>query len=52
RTVTLLDKTSRRIRPVQADYVGFSIPDEFVIGYGLDYAQRYRELSDICALKL
>ena len=52
RTVTLLDKTSRRIRPVQADYVGFSIPDDFVIGYGLDYAQRYRELSDICVLRL
>lgn len=52
RTVTLLDKPSRRIRPVAADYVGFSIPDEFVIGYGLDYAQRYRELSDVCVLKL
>jgi hypoxanthine phosphoribosyltransferase len=52
RTVTLLDKPSRRIRPVAADYIGFSIPDEFVIGYGLDYAQRYRELSDVCVLKL
>jgi hypoxanthine phosphoribosyltransferase len=52
RTVTLLDKGSRRIRPVHADYVGFSIPDDFVIGYGLDYAQRYRELSDVCVLKL
>ena len=51
RTVTLLDKASRRIQPVQADYVGFSIPDDFVIGYGLDYAQRYREISDVCVLK-
>jgi hypoxanthine phosphoribosyltransferase len=52
RTVTLLDKPSRRIRPVAADYVGFSIPDDFVVGYGLDYAQRYRELPDVCVLKL
>jgi hypoxanthine phosphoribosyltransferase len=44
----LLDKPSRRKRPVQADYVGFSIPDEFVVGYGLDYAERYRNLPDIC----
>ena len=46
----LLDKTSRRIVPVQADYVGFPIPDEFVVGYGLDYAERYRNLPDICIL--
>jgi len=52
RAVTLLDKPSRRIRPVTADYVGFSIPDDFVIGYGLDYAQRYRELPDVCVLKV
>lgn len=52
RTVTLLDKPARRIRPVAADYVGFSIPDDFVVGYGLDYAQRYRELSDVCVLKV
>jgi len=51
RTVTLLDKPSRRIRPVQADYVGFSIPDAFVVGYGLDFAQRYRELPYIGVLK-
>ncbi len=50
-TVTLLDKPSRRIRPVQADYVGFSIPDAFVVGYGLDFAQRYRELPYIGVLK-
>jgi hypoxanthine phosphoribosyltransferase len=47
----LLDKTSRRQMPVQADYVGFKIPDQFVVGYGLDYAERYRNLPDICVLK-
>jgi len=51
RTVTLLDKPSRRVRQVQADYVGFSIPDAFVVGYGLDYAQRYRHLPYIGVLK-
>lgn len=45
--VTLLDKPSRRVRPVQADYVGFTIPDVFVVGYGLDYAQKYRHLPDV-----
>jgi hypoxanthine phosphoribosyltransferase len=44
----LLDKPSRRQLPVQADYVGFQIPDEFVVGYGLDYAERFRNLPDIC----
>jgi hypoxanthine phosphoribosyltransferase len=44
----LLDKPSRRQMPVQADYVGFQIPDEFVVGYGLDYAERFRNLADIC----
>jgi hypoxanthine phosphoribosyltransferase len=44
----LLDKPSRRLLPVQADYVGFQIPDQFVVGYGLDYAERYRNLPDIC----
>jgi hypoxanthine phosphoribosyltransferase len=47
----LLDKPSRRQMPVQADYVGFKIPDRFVVGYGLDYAERYRNLPDICILK-
>jgi hypoxanthine phosphoribosyltransferase len=51
RTVTLLDKPSRRIRPVQADYVGFSIPDAFVVGYGLDFAEKYRQLPYIGVLK-
>lgn len=50
RIATLLDKPSRRKQPMQADYVGFSIPDEFVVGYGLDYAERYRNLPDICVL--
>lgn len=45
--VALLDKATRRIRPVCADYVGFVIPDVFVVGYGLDYAQKYRRLRDI-----
>src|SRR5712671_1322152 len=44
----LLDKPSRRKLPLEGDYVGFKIPDEFVVGYGLDYAERYRNLSDIC----
>ncbi len=47
----LLDKPSRRLRPVEARYVGFSIPDEFVVGYGLDYAEDYRNLRDICVLE-
>jgi hypoxanthine phosphoribosyltransferase len=48
---TLLDKPERRIRPVHVDYVGFSIPDAFVVGYGLDYAEDYRNLRDICVLE-
>ena len=44
---TLLDKPERRVRDVEVDYVGFSIPDEFVVGYGLDYAQKYRNLPYI-----
>jgi hypoxanthine phosphoribosyltransferase len=47
---TLLDKPERRIQPVHVKYVGFQIPDEFVVGYGLDYAEDYRNLSDICVL--
>jgi hypoxanthine phosphoribosyltransferase len=46
----LLDKPSRRIQPVQADYVGFEIPDAFVVGYGLDFAERYRNLPFIGVL--
>lgn len=44
---TLLDKPERRVMPVTVDYVGFNIPDEFVVGYGLDYAQKYRNLPYI-----
>lgn len=50
KVVTLLDKPSRRVVPVHADYVGFTIPDVFVVGYGLDFAQRYRQLPDVCVL--
>ena len=46
----LLDKPSRRKLPIHGDYVGFSIPDEFVVGYGLDHAERYRNLADVCTL--
>jgi len=44
---TLLDKPERRVKDVHVDYVGFNIPDEFVVGYGLDYDQRYRNLPYI-----
>jgi len=47
RLCTLLDKPERRVVPVSVDYVGFNIPDEFVVGYGLDYAQKYRNLPFI-----
>jgi hypoxanthine phosphoribosyltransferase len=47
RLVTLLDKPSRRLIPVEADYVGLPIPDLFVVGYGLDFDQQYRHLADI-----
>lgn len=50
RVVALLDKPSRRKKPMQADYVGFTIPDKFVVGYGMDYAERFRNLPDICIL--
>lgn len=50
RIAALLDKPSRRKKPIQADYLGFTIPDEFVVGYGLDYAERYRNLPDICVM--
>ncbi len=52
RVAALLDKPARRLKPVNADYVGFKIPNEFVVGYGLDYAERYRNLKDICILLL
>ena len=48
----LLNKVGRRIEDVEMDYVGFEIPNEFVVGYGLDYAGRYRGLRCIATLKL
>jgi hypoxanthine phosphoribosyltransferase len=49
--VALLDKFERRERPVEIDYLGFQIPDHFVVGYGLDFAERYRNLPFIAVLK-
>jgi len=46
----LLDKPARRIKEVPVDYVGFKIPDAFVVGYGLDYGERYRNLPDVCVM--
>lgn len=51
RIVTLLDKPARRKASITADYCGFTVPDEFVVGYGLDYAERYRNLPYIGILK-
>lgn len=51
RIVTLLDKPARRKVDLQADYVGFEVPDEFVVGYGLDFDERYRNLPYIGILK-
>src|SRR5580700_134157 len=45
RIAALLDKPERRLRPVHVSYVGFQIPDQFVVGYGLDYAEKYRNLD-------
>jgi hypoxanthine phosphoribosyltransferase len=50
RIAALLDKPSRRLKSIEADYVGFSIPNHFVVGYGMDFAERYRNLSDICLM--
>jgi hypoxanthine phosphoribosyltransferase len=51
RVCTLLDKAERRLLPVDVGYVGFTIPNEFVVGYGLDYRELYRNLPFICVLK-
>ncbi|MEI7731239.1 MAG: hypoxanthine phosphoribosyltransferase [Verrucomicrobiota bacterium] len=51
RICVLLDKKARRLEPIEADYVGFVIPDAFVVGYGMDYAERYRNLPFIGVLK-
>jgi len=50
RIAALLDKPSRRLEKIEAEYVGFTIPNQFVIGYGMDFAERYRNLPDICLL--
>jgi hypoxanthine phosphoribosyltransferase len=52
RVAVLLDKHERRIASVRADYVGFTIPNEFVVGYGLDYSERYRNLPHVGVLSL
>jgi hypoxanthine phosphoribosyltransferase len=51
RIATLLDKPERRQRQVEVSYVGFRIPDKFVVGYGLDFDEKYRNLDDICVLE-
>jgi len=50
RIAALLDKPERRLRPVHVHYSGFQIPDKFVGGYGLDYAEKYRNLDDVCVM--
>ncbi len=51
RLVTLLDKPARRRTQVDVDYCGFQVPDAFLVGYGLDYGEKYRNLPDVCILK-
>ncbi len=51
RVAALLDKPSRRLTDVKVDYIGFEVPDEFVIGYGLDFAQRYRNFPYVGVLR-
>jgi hypoxanthine phosphoribosyltransferase len=50
KTCVLLEKAERRVEEIRADYIGFSIPDLFVVGYGLDYAERYRNLPFVGVL--
>jgi hypoxanthine phosphoribosyltransferase len=50
KVAALLDKPARRLQKIEGDYIGFTIPNKFVVGYGLDYAERYRNLPDICTL--
>ncbi len=52
RVAALLDKRARRSNEVKPDYVGFKIPNKFVVGYGLDYQEMYRHLKDVCVLSL
>ena len=51
RICTLMDKPERRVKPITADYVGFTIPDAFIVGYGLDYDEKYRNLPYVGVLK-
>ncbi len=51
RLATLLDKPARRQAHVDIDWIGFQVPDAFLVGYGLDYAEKYRNIPDICILK-
>jgi hypoxanthine phosphoribosyltransferase len=51
RVCVLLDKAARRVEPVRADYLGFAIPDVFVVGYGMDFAERYRNLPFVAVLR-
>ena len=51
RICSLLDKPVRRLTSVTVDYIGFQVPDQFLVGYGLDYNQQYRELRDIYSLE-
>ena len=51
RICTLMDKPERRTKPITADYVGFTIPDTFIVGYGLDYDERYRNLPYVGVVK-
>jgi len=51
RIAALLDKPERRLRPVLMSYVGFAIADQFVVGFGPDHAERYRNLNDICVVE-
>ena len=48
---TLLDKKERRAVDIEADYIGFNVPNKFVVGYGLDYAGKYRNIPEVCVLK-
>ncbi len=50
RLATLLDKPDRRVKPIEADYVGFPIANHFVVGYGMDFGEQYRNLADVCIL--
>ena len=47
-----VDNPSRRKAPIDADFIGFPVEDVFLVGYGLDYAEKFRDLPDICAFEL